>query len=186
MMSERVDHSPDSSLLVINFLALFFIDEILFFLRVPQEVMGDTKTYLRIIFYGIIFTSAYNYFAAIMRSLGNSMIPLIFLIISAIVNIILDIVFIVPFNMGVGGAAYTTVIAQIISAVGLAVYCIRKTPIIRLKRKHFHIDMNIVKRIGNYSILTSIQQSVMNLGILMIQGLVNSFGVSVMAAFVQL
>jgi putative MATE family efflux protein len=169
--------------LIINFLALFYIDDILFLLRIPQEVLGDTKTYLQIIFYGIIFTSAYNYFAAIMRSLGNSMIPLIFLILSAIVNIILDIVFIVPFNMGVGGAAFATVIAQVISAIGLAVYCIRKIPIIRLERKHFRIDMNIAKMIGNNSLLTSIQQSVMNLGILMIQGLVNSFGVSVMAAF---
>ncbi len=85
--------------------------------------------------------------------------------------------------MGVGGAAYATIIAQAISAVALAVYCIRKIPIIRLKRKHFRIDMNIVKRIGNNSVLTSIQQSVMNFGILMIQGLVNSFGVSAMAAF---
>ena len=169
--------------LIINSLALLFIDNILFLLRIPQEVLGDTKTYLQIIFYGIIFTSAYNYFAAIMRSLGNSMVPLIFLIVSAIVNIILDIVFIVPFSMGVGGAAYATVVAQIVSAIGLAVYCIRKIPILRLERKHFHIDMNMVKRIGNNSVLTSVQQSVMNFGILMIQGLVNSFGVSVMAAF---
>lgn len=169
--------------LVINFFALFFIDEILFLLRIPQEVLIDTKSYLQIIFYGIIFTSAYNYFAAIMRSMGNTTVPLIFLIISAIINIILDIVFIVPFNMGVGGAAYATIIAQGISAIGLAVYCIRKIPIIRLKRKHLQIDMNIVKMIGNNSILSSIQQSVMNFGILMIQGLVNSFGVSVMAAF---
>jgi putative MATE family efflux protein len=169
--------------LIINFLALFYIDDILVLLRIPQEVLGDTKTYLQIIFYGIIFTSVYNYFAAIMRSMGNSMIPLIFLIISAIVNIILDIVFIVSLNMGVGGAAYATIIAQVISAIGLAVYCIRKIPIIRLKRRHFQVDMNIVKMIGNNSFLTSIQQSVMNLGILMIQGLVNSFGVSVMAAF---
>jgi putative MATE family efflux protein len=134
--------------LIINSLALLFIDNILFLLRIPQEVLGDTKTYLQIIFYGIIFTSAYNYFAAIMRSLGNSMVPLIFLIVSAIVNIILDIVFIVPFSMGVGGAAYATVVAQIVSAIGLAVYCIRKIPILRLERKHFHIDMNMVKRIG--------------------------------------
>lgn len=169
--------------LVINFFALFFIDEILFLLRIPQEILIDTKSYLQIIFYGIIFTSAYNYFAAIMRSMGNTMIPLIFLIISAVINIILDIVFIVPLNLGVSGAAYATIIAQGISAIGLAVYCIRKVPIIRLERKHLQIDMNIVKMIGNNSILSSIQQSVMNLGILMIQGLVNSFGVSVMAAF---
>lgn len=169
--------------LVINFFALLYIDDILLFIRIPQEVWVDTKTYLQIIFYGIIFTSAYNYFAAIMRSMGNSLIPLIFLIISAIVNIILDIVFIVTFNMGVSGAAYATIIAQGISAIGLAVYCIRKVPVIRLKPKHYKIDTNIVKMIANNSVLTSIQQSVMNFGILMIQGLVNSFGVAAMAAF---
>lgn len=169
--------------LLINFLALIFIDEILFLLNTPQEVLADTKTYLQIIFYGIIFTSVYNFFAAIMRSMGNTMIALIFLIISAVINIILDIVFIVPFNMGVAGAAYATIIAQAASAVGLAVYCFRKIPMIHLKRKDLHIDMNIVKMIGNNSILSSIQQSIMNFGILMIQGLVNSFGVSAMAAF---
>ncbi len=169
--------------MVINFLALFYIDDILVLLRIPQEILADTKTYLQIIFYGIIFTSLYNYFAGIMRSLGNSLIPLIFLIISAIINIILDIVFVVPFNMGIAGAAYATVIAQIISAIGLALYCIRKVPMIRLKSKHFRINMDIVKMIANNSVLSSIQQSVMNLGILMVQGLVNSFGVLVMAAF---
>lgn len=169
--------------LVINFLALFYIDDILVLLRIPQEILADTKTYLQIIFYGIIFTSLYNYFAGIMRSLGNSLIPLISLIISAIINIILDIVFVVPFNMGIAGAAYATVIAQIISAIGLALYCIRKVPMIRLKSKHFRINMDIVKMIANNSVLSSIQQSVMNLGILMVQGLVNSFGVLVMAAF---
>ncbi|NLM75006.1 MAG: MATE family efflux transporter [Clostridiaceae bacterium] len=169
--------------LVINLLALFYIDNILSFIRIPQEIWADTKTYLQIIFYGIIFTSIYNYFAGIMRSLGNSITPLIFLAISAVTNIILDIVFIVPLNMGVSGAAYATIIAQAISAIGLAVYCIKKVPIIRLKCKHFQFDFRIVKMIANNSILTSIQQSVMNFGILMIQGLVNSFGVAVMAAF---
>ncbi|NLJ57232.1 MAG: MATE family efflux transporter [Tissierellia bacterium] len=169
--------------LIINFFALLLIDEILFLLRIPQEVLVDTRTYLQIIFYGIFFNSAYNFFAAIMRSMGNSMTPLVFLIISAIINIVLDIIFIVSFNMGVAGAAYATIIAQGASAIGLAVYCIRKVPMIRLKRKHMQFNMDIVKMIGNNSILSSIQQSVMNLGILMIQGLVNSFGVSAMAAF---
>jgi putative MATE family efflux protein len=169
--------------LIINLLALVFIDEILSLLNTPQEVWVDTKTYLQIIFYGISFTSVYNYFAAIMRSMGNAMIPLIFLIVASIINIVLDIVFIVPFNMGVAGAAYATIIAQAASAIGLAVYCIRKIPMIHLKRKDLHFDIGIVKMISNNSILSSIQQSIMNFGILMIQGLVNSFGVSAMAAF---
>ena len=80
---------------------------------------------MQIIFYGIIFTSAYNYLLQLC-SLGNSIVPLIFLIVSAIVNIILDIVFIVPFKYGVGGAAYATVVAQIVSAIGLAVYALER------------------------------------------------------------
>lgn len=169
--------------LILNALALVFIDRILILLNIPSEVLLDTKTYLQIIFYGIIFTSIYNYFSAIMRSFGNTVTPLIFLIISAIINIVLDIVFIVPLKMGVAGAAYATIIAQAVSAIGLAIYCYKRVPLIRLKRKHIHFDMKIVAMIGNNSILSSIQQSVMNFGILLIQGLVNSFGVATMAAF---
>ncbi|MGI6759600.1 MAG: MATE family efflux transporter [Bacilli bacterium] len=169
--------------LILNALALVFIDRILILLNIPSEVLLDTKTYLQIIFYGIIFTSIYNYFSAIMRSFGNTVTPLIFLIISAIINIVLDIVFIIPLKMGVAGAAYATIIAQAVSAIGLAIYCYKRVPMIRLKRKHIHFDMKIVAMIGNNSILSSIQQSVMNFGILLIQGLVNSFGVATMAAF---
>lgn len=169
--------------LILNALALVFIDRILILLNIPSEVLLDTKTYLQIIFYGIIFTSIYNYFSAIMRSFENTVTPLIFLIISAIINIVLDIVFIVPLKMGVAGAAYATIIAQAVSAIGLAIYCYKRVPMIRLKRKHIHFDMKIVAMIGNNSILSSIQQSVMNFGILLIQGLVNSFGVATMAAF---
>lgn len=169
--------------LILNALALVFIDRILILLNIPSKVLLDTKTYLQIIFYGIIFTSIYNYFSAIMRSFGNTVTPLIFLIISAIINIVLDIVFIVPLKMGVAGAAYATIIAQAVSAIGLAIYCYKRVPMIRLKRKHIHFDMKIVAMIGNNSILSSIQQSVMNFGILLIQGLVNSFGVATMAAF---
>ena len=169
--------------LILNALALVFIDRILILLNIPSEVLLDTKTYLQIIFYGIIFTSIYNYFSAIMRSFGNTVTPLIFLIISAIINIVLDIVFTVPLKMGVAGAAYATIIAQAVSAIGLAIYCYKRVPLIRLKRKHIHFDMKIVAMIGNTSILSSIQQSVMNFGILLIQGLVNSFGVATMAAF---
>lgn len=115
--------------------------------------------------------------------MGNSVIPLVFLAISTVINIVLDIVFIVPFDMGISGAAYATIIAQGVSAILMTLYCFRNVPIMRLKREHLKIDMDIAKMIANNSILTSVQQSVMNFGILMIQGLVNSFGVAVMAAF---
>lgn len=169
--------------IVINISSLIFIDEILSFINVPEEIIEDSKTYLQIIFYGITFTYIYNYFTAVLRSIGNSIVPLIFLIISALINIILDIVFIVPFNMGIAGAAYATLIAQVFSAIGILIYCVLKVPQFRFQKKHIYFNKDILKMITNNSVLSSIQQSIMNFGILLIQGLVNSFGVSVMAAF---
>ncbi|NLP33807.1 MAG: MATE family efflux transporter [Clostridiales bacterium] len=169
--------------LIINLASFIFIDEILHFIRIPQEIYSDTKIYLLVNFYGILLTFLYNYFASVMRSLGDSMVPLIFLSIAAVIDITLNYVFVVPMNMGVAGAAYATLVAQVFSAFGITIYCIFKVPLIRLQRKHIYFDKNIVTMIANNSVLTSIQQSIMNFGILMIQGLVNSFGVAVMAAF---
>jgi putative MATE family efflux protein len=169
--------------IVINLSSIVFIDDILTFINIPKEVFNDSKLYLQIIFYGIGFTYIYNYFGAVLRSMGNSIVPLIFLIISAVINIILDIIFVVPLHMGIAGAAYATIIAQGFSAIGLTIFCILKVPQFRLKREHLNWNKNIVKMIANQSTLTSIQYSIMNFGILMIQGLVNSFGVVAMAAF---
>lgn len=169
--------------IIINIGAILFIDEILYFIQIPTEIFADTKAYLLIIFYGFAFTGLYNYFASVVRSLGNSLIPLIFLIISAIINIALDYIFVVPLKMGVEGAAYATIIAQGFSAIGIGIYSIARVPLIRLRRKHIFLDKSMLKMITSYSVLSSIQQSIMNFGILMIQGLVNSFGVHVMAAF---
>lgn len=169
--------------LIINFGAILFIDQILYFIQIPAEVFIETKSYLLIIFYGITFTGIYNYFASVVRSLGNSVIPLIFIIISAFINIVLDYIFVVPMEMGVEGAAYATIIAQGFSAIGIAIYSIITMPQIRLNKKHTYLDISMFKMIANYSVLSSIQQSIMNFGILMVQGLVNSFGVLVMAAY---
>lgn len=168
---------------IINVFALIFIDRILYFIQIPKNVLVDTRQYLQIVFYGIGFTFIYNYFSAALRSIGNSVVPLIFLIISAVINIVLDIIFIVPLEMGVSGAAFATIIAQGFSAVGIAIYSFAMVPQIRPERRHLHFNSGLLKLIANYSLLSSIQQSIMNFGILMIQGLVNSFGVSVMAAF---
>lgn len=163
--------------------AIVFIDDILRLIQIPTEIFGDTKSYIQIVFYGIIFTSIYNYFASVVRSLGNSMIPLIFLIISTVINIVLDYLFVVPMNMGIQGVAYATVIAQIFSAVGIVIYSVAKLPQVRINKKHMIFKKHMFSRIASLSLLASVQQSIMNFGILMIQGLVNSFGVNVMAAF---
>lgn len=169
--------------IILEILCFLFINPILNFLNIPLDIYQDTYNYTFIIFIGLFFTFLYNYFSSILRALGNSKIPLLFLAIATIVNIILDIYLIVRLDMGVSGAAFATIIAQGISALGLMIYVFITQKYILPNRKHCYYDKDIFKKIKDYSLLTCIQQSVMNFGILMIQGLVNSFGVVTMSAF---
>lgn len=169
--------------IILNISVLIFITPLLRILQIPTEILTETQSYLQVIFYGILFTFFYNYFASLLRSIGNSFIPLVFLAISALLNIVLDLLFIITFDMGVAGAAWATIIAQGVSAVCVTIYCYLKLPIIRLRRSDLRLDFAVLREISQYSVLTCVQQSIMNFGILMIQGLVNSFGVAVMAAF---
>lgn len=169
--------------LLLNVAALGLLDPILGLLHTPPEIYGMTREYLRVIFLGIGFTFLYNFFAALLRAVGNSVAPLLFLGVSTALNIALDILFVIVFPCGVAGAAAATVIAQGVSALCIAVYAFRRTGLLRLERRHLRFRAGTVKSIASYSLLTCVQQSVMNFGILMIQGLVNSFGVTVMAAF---
>ncbi len=169
--------------IVLNILAYIVLDGLKVFLRVPREVWGDMREYLFIIFMGIPAVFLYNYFSSFMRAIGNSIIPLIYLAISAVLNIALDLWFVIGLERGVGGAAEATVIAQYLSGIGIAITSIVRFPQVRsiwqigtLKRKR-------VKEVVSFSMLTCVQQSVMNFGTLMVQGLVNSFGAVVMAAF---
>ena len=168
---------------ILNVLAYVFLDEILVFLRIPEEVYGDMKSYLLIIFAGIPAVFLYNYFAAFLRAVGDSVLPLIFLAISAVANIVLDLWFVIGLKRGVGGAAEATVIAQYLSGTGIAVYTIIRKAEVRSVVKFSYLKKSRVREIVSFSLLTCIQQSVMNLGILMVQGVVNSFGTVVMAAF---
>ena len=168
---------------VINILAFLLLDQFIIWLNIPEQAVEYTREYLQVIFVGITFVSAYNFFACILRSVGNTVVPLIFLAVSAITNIVLDIVFIVSFHMGVAGAAWATVIAQALSAICVAVYFFAKEKQLCPQRQHLHLSRRLLGFVINNSTLTAIQQSIMNLGILMVQGLVNSFGFSASAAF---
>lgn len=141
------------------------------------------RSYLWVIFAGILATFLYNYFASLLRAIGNSTVPLWFLGISAVLNIGLDLFLVLVVRMGVEGAALATVIAQWFSGLGITLYTIKCCPQLLPQKKHRHITLHTVKEITAASILTCLQQSVMNLGILMVQGLVNSFGTVIMAAF---
>ena len=169
--------------LVLNVAVFVWIDPILRLLQVPEAVYPLMRDYLWVIFWGIGFTFIYNYYASLLRAIGNSIVPLWFLGVAVVLNIALDLIFILWCDWGVKGAAWATVIAQAVSGVGLCVYTIRKFPEFRIRREGMCMKWQTGKEIGVYSSLTCAQQSVMNFGILMVQGLINSFGVAVMAAF---
>lgn len=169
--------------IVLNALTFLFLDKIQVFLQVPDEVWLQMRTYLIVIFCGIFATFLYNYFASLLRAIGNSVVPLVFLAVSALLNIALDLWFVIGFKWGVAGAAAATVAAQYISGIGIALYCLIRLPCLKIKKGDFRIHRGCLKEITNFSLLTCVQQSVMNLGILMVQGVVNSFGPTVMAAF---
>lgn len=169
--------------IIITLLSLVFIDEIIKLMNVPAEVVEQNRQYFKIIFYSIFFSFLYNWAAGLLRSLGNSKVPFYFLILSIILNIILDLIFIIYFKWGVKGAAWATDISIVFSSVLCLIYCIRKIEFLNFKFKEIKVNKQIFYQTVNYSVLTSVQQSIMNFGILMIQGLVNSFGAQVMAAF---
>ena len=167
-------------LMAIVFLGL---DEILYLLRVPAELYEMMKTYLWVIFWGIAATFFYNYFGSLLRAAGNSFVPLLFLGVSAVVNIGLDLLFVIGFQRGVRGAAEATVLSQYLSGIGIFLYTWICFPEFRLNRQAVKWRPKILNELVHLSFLTCVQQSVMNFGILMVQGLVNSFGAAVMAAF---
>lgn len=167
--------------IVLSAVVFIFIDPIMGLLQVPGEIYPMMRNYLWIIFTGICATFLYNFFASLLRALGNSLVPLLFLGISAIMNIVLDLVFVLVFKRGVAGAAEATVISQYVSGIGITMYTLIKHPDLRPDEGIY--EKGLLRELSDFSFLTCLQQSIMNFGILMVQGLINSFGIVVMAAF---
>lgn len=169
--------------LILNVIVFAGIDWIIRVLRTPSDLVELMHEYLIVIFAGLIGIFLYNFFASLLRSLGNSVVPLVFLAVSACLNIVLDLLFVAVFRRGVAGAAEATVISQYVSGIGITIYTRRKFPDLLKKDRDIRLRMSRVREITSFSALTCLQQSIMNLGILAVQGLVNSFGTITMAAF---
>lgn len=171
--------------LCITILTMALVPKIVNWLHIPSELQLMTAEYLRIVLLGIPAVFIYNFFAGYLKALGNSVLPLIVLSLATITNIVLDLLFVLQFGFGIRGVALATIIAQYESGLLVVLYCfvrdgqVRKLLYIK-SGDHLKEDLTIL---GRYSLYTCLQQSVMNLGILMVQGIVNSFGVTVMAAF---
>ena len=168
---------------ILNAVIFIGMDWIIWVLRTPAELVELMREYLSVIFAGLIGIFLYNFFASLLRSLGNSVVPLIFLAISACLNIGLDLWFVAGLHRGVAGAAEATVISQYVSGIGIALYTKIKFPELLKRDGQVRLRMERIREITSFSALTCLQQSIMNLGILAVQGLVNSFGTTIMAAF---
>ena len=171
------------STVIITVIALIVKTPLLKMMNTPDNIFGDANTYITIIFAGIITQALYNMAAGILRSLGDSKTPLYFLIVSSVINIILDLVFIINFKMGVAGAAYATNIAQGISAILCLIYSYKKFPVLRIKKEDFKFGTNYISKHLKIGIPMGLQFSVTAIGIVIVQSAINVFGSTVIAAY---
>lgn len=169
--------------LVLNAAVYACIDQILRFLQIPDELYAPMREYLMIIFAGLLATFLYNFFACLLRAAGNSVAPLWFLGTAAVLNVGLDLLFVLVFRWGIAGAAAATVLAQYVSGLGLTAYTLVRCGEFLPRHAERTFDRRILREILDLSLLTCAQQSAMNFGILLIQRLVDSFGAVTMAAF---
>lgn len=171
------------SSIIITFLGIALCEPILKLMNTPQDILYSSKIYLIIIFAGTIFSAGYNSVSAILRGLGDSKNPLYFLIIATILNIILDIVFIIYFKMDISGAALATVISQGTSFIFSIIYLNKKHKLFNIKIKVMNFNNKIFKKGLKLGIPSAIQQMLFSFGNIALQSLVNSYSSSAMAAF---
>lgn len=162
---------------------MFTTESMLKLINTPQNIFKASQTYLHFIFGGLIFVYVYNISASLARAIGDSKTPLYFLVLAAVINVALDLLFVIVFKMGVSGVALATVIAQGVSSILCAIYIFNKIDFIKITKKDMVFDKEIMKKVGRFSLLTSIQQSIMTFGMVCVQGIVNTFGADTIAAF---
>ena len=171
------------SALLITIIGVIGAKPLLCALQTSDDLMQDAWVYLVTIFAGSIGTMLYNWISAVLRSLGNSVVPLIFLVISSALNIVLDILFIAGIPMGVAGAALATVLAQVISGVLCLLYAFKILPMLRLSKEKMHMDAGIAKLILIYGVPTGLQMSIISISDMTLQAMINTYGTALVVAY---
>lgn len=169
--------------LVMTIIGVVSAPLILATLKVPADVLPEASAYLRIIFSGLLATFGYNAISAILRGLGDSKTPLYILIAASLLNVVLDLVFVVVFHWGVAGAAWATIISQAASFTGGLVYLDTRNKLVRLDLKNLVFDMPIFKQGLRIGLPTGVQQMMVSIGMMALSRIVNGFGTSTIAAF---
>lgn len=167
---------------ILTFVSVVFLIPLLRILNTPDNVRNQSYDYIKIIFLGIIISMLYNVCASVLRAIGDTVAPLMFLIFSAIINIFLDYLFILNFGFGVKGAAYATVLSQLISAIMCFIYIIKRYPELHLKRSDFEFSKDIVKELYKSGCSMGFMMSIVSLGTVALQGAINTFGTNIIVA----
>ena len=168
---------------IVTLVSVLLAKPMLHLMNTPDNIIDDANAYIIIIYAGTIVTVVYNIIAGILRALGDSKTPLYFLIVASILNIVLDIVFIVNFSMGVAGAAWATIISQGVSGLLCIIYTYKKYKILRLKKEDFKVKSRVYKKHLKIGIPMALQFSITAIGIMTVQGALNVFGSSAIAAY---
>lgn len=169
--------------IIMSILAVMFARPVLQLMNTPQEILNDSVSFFRIVSGGMIAVAAYNAIAAILRALGDSRTPLFFLVISCVINIVLDLIFVLKFGFGVSGTACATVISQGCAAIGCAVFAWLKNPYFKLKKEHWKISHGIIDKCIKIGIPVAAQNSMIAVSLVALQSVVNGFGETAVAAY---
>ena len=169
--------------IIITFISVITAKPMLHLMNTPDNIINDANTYITIIYAGTIATVIYNIIAGILRAMGDSKTPLYFLIVASILNIVLDLVFIINFNMGVAGAAYATIISQGVSGLLCIVYAYKKYTVLKLTKEDFKVKKRYYEKHIKIGIPMALQFSITAIGIMIVQGALNVFGSAAIAAY---
>jgi putative MATE family efflux protein len=167
----------------ITILGVLVARPLLVLMQSPPETLEDATTYLTMMFVGVLAGVYYNLFSSVLRALGDARTPLYFLILSSLLNVVLDLVFVICFYWGVFGVALATVLAQLFSAIVSGIYMFTRLPILRLSREDFRWDPFMVRELVRMGLPAAFQNSVISLGVLVLQVVVNTMGAQSMAAY---
>lgn len=168
---------------LITLISLLSMKSVLHLMNTPADIYEEAYGYIIVICGGIVAQVLYNLLSSILRALGNSKVPLYFLILAAMMNIVLDLVFIIIFHMGAAGAAYATVISQGISGVLCLIYIIKKVPQLHLRREDWKINWNMAGWQMKIGLPMALQYSITAVGTIMVQAALNMLGSLAVAGF---
>lgn len=168
--------------LILTGLSLLLIDPLLQVMQTPADIYNQAKEFITIILGGMVASMAFNLLSNMIRALGDSRTPLFFLIFAVIINVVLDLVFIQNFGMGVAGAAWATLIAQLASSLMCYIYILHRIPLLQLKKEDFHLTKNEYATHLNAGLPMAFQSSIIAIGTVILQTALNSLGTDVVAA----